>query len=234
MKYNYCRTWSDEDLKEAVKNSKNYSEVLGFLKLKSGSRIKIKREIKNQNLDISHFSKICNRKGGPQYSYSIEDILNNKTPLSTSAVKERLLKVKLLEYKCYICNISEWQNKKLMLQLDHINGNNENNELNNLRLLCPNCHSQTDTYAGKNIKEKRQKRDKYNCDKCKKEISTGSKYCKSCAPNRLININWPSDEELIKQVKTYGPLELSRKMNISRHTLYTRLIYIGYYILNKV
>ena len=53
------------------------------------------------------------------------------------------------EYKCEICGISEWQGKELSLQLDHINGINNDNRIENLRLLCPNCHSQTETFSGR-------------------------------------------------------------------------------------
>jgi 5-methylcytosine-specific restriction endonuclease McrA len=68
-------------------------------------------------------------------------------------LKSRLLKEKLIEYKCVKCgNTGEWQGEPLSLQLDHINGNNKDHRLENLRLLCPNCHSQTKTYSGKNSK----------------------------------------------------------------------------------
>ena len=56
-----------------------------------------------------------------------------------------------MEYKCQKCGISEWLGNPLTLQLDHINGVNNDHRLTNLRFLCPNCHSQTDTYAGKNM-----------------------------------------------------------------------------------
>lgn len=54
-------------------------------------------------------------------------------------------------YKCELCDISEWQGLTLTLQLDHINGDSSNHSINNLRLLCPNCHSLTPTYGAKNM-----------------------------------------------------------------------------------
>ena len=65
-------------------------------------------------------------------------------------MKDRLLKDNLVEYKCALCGLSEWLNKPLVLQLHHIDGDNSNNTLENLQLLCPNCHSQTNNYCGKN------------------------------------------------------------------------------------
>ena len=68
-------------------------------------------------------------------------------------LKERLVKEKYLEYKCAECGITEWNGKPLSLHLDHINGINNDHRIENLRFLCPNCHSQTNTYAGKNKKK---------------------------------------------------------------------------------
>jgi 5-methylcytosine-specific restriction endonuclease McrA len=65
-------------------------------------------------------------------------------------VKGRILKDSLIVYQCMICKIKEWQNENIVLELDHINGVNNDNRLTNLRFLCPNCHSQTLTYKGRN------------------------------------------------------------------------------------
>lgn len=81
----------------------------------------------------------------------LESILIEKSDyLSTSSLKCRLLYENLLENKCKICDqLPIWNNKKLTLQLDHINGINNDNRLENLRLLCPNCHTQTSTFCRK-------------------------------------------------------------------------------------
>lgn len=82
---------------------------------------------------------------------SLKEILEGKHPgYSTTRLKERLLNEKGWEYVCNWCKISEWRGQRLVLQLDHIDGNNSNHKIENLRLLCPNCHSQTETYAGNN------------------------------------------------------------------------------------
>lgn len=85
--------------------------------------------------------------------FTLDEILVKDSKYTNmSSLKKRVLKSNLIEYKCAICGISEWMNKELILQLDHINGDNRDNRISNLRLLCPNCHSQTETYCRKNKK----------------------------------------------------------------------------------
>lgn len=80
-----------------------------------------------------------------------EEIFTENSRYSNVLVKTRIIKDSLLEYRCSKCSIVDtWQGESIILDLDHINGNNKDNRLNNLRFLCPNCHSQTDTYKGRN------------------------------------------------------------------------------------
>ena len=74
--------------------------------------------------------------------------LNNQKPIHSHKLKQKLLKENLIENKCAICGINEWLGQPIVLQLHHINGDNTDNRIENLQLLCPNCHSQTDNYCG--------------------------------------------------------------------------------------
>jgi hypothetical protein len=86
----------------------------------------------------------------------LNDILNGAHPhFQTYKLKNRLLKAGILENCCSICGINIWNQKSINLELDHIDGNRVNHLLSNLRLLCPNCHSQTETYRSKNRAIKR-------------------------------------------------------------------------------
>lgn len=67
-------------------------------------------------------------------------------------LKARLINAGLLSNNCQMCGLTEWQGRALNMHLDHINGSNDDNRLENLRMLCPNCHSQTPTYGGRNLK----------------------------------------------------------------------------------
>jgi hypothetical protein len=87
----------------------------------------------------------------PTNKIPLIEILNGLHPYyQTFKLKKRLLEEKVKKNNCEVCGINEWNNKPISLQLDHIDGNSHNHILSNLRLICPNCHSQTDTYCGKN------------------------------------------------------------------------------------
>lgn len=81
----------------------------------------------------------------------LDEILEGKHPYyQTYKLSKRLVKENVKEHICECCGINEWNNKEIILHLDHINGISTDHRLDNLRFLCPNCHSQTDTYCGKN------------------------------------------------------------------------------------
>lgn len=150
------RTYTKEQLEEAVKNNRSYASVLKALGLTIwGSAYEgIKRAIKENELDTSHFLGRGHLKGKTHNwtkKRKLEELLKiDGLPTTSFKLKNRLLKENLLENKCQWCGLQDiWNKKPINLQLDHINGKKNDNRIENLRLLCPNCHSQTDTFCGK-------------------------------------------------------------------------------------
>jgi len=145
-----------EEIQEAVKESRSYAQALAKmgLKPKGGNYRILQRKLKEFGIDVSHFTGQGHLKG-KSHNWSkkipLDEILKEGTIYQSFKLKNRLLKEKFLENKCSECGLDdEWRGKKINHHLDHINGINTDNRLENLRLLCPNCHSQTDTYTGKN------------------------------------------------------------------------------------
>ena len=148
-------TYSEQELREAVKNSTSIRQVLEKLDIvpAGGNYQTTNRRIQKLNIDTSHFTGQAWNKGkiiGPKRS--IEEYLKEDSVVQSFKLKGRLIAEGLKEHKCECCGITEWNGKPAPIELDHINGNHHDNRLENLRILCPNCHAQTDTYRGKNKK----------------------------------------------------------------------------------
>lgn len=142
---------SDDDFRQIIANNFSYSDCLRALGLgtRGGSSTDtLKRRINELQCSTAHFSL---QKSGAYQKHSLDDILiEHSSYANIASLKRRLINENVLPYKCAICGLTEWQGKPIVLQLDHINGVHDDHRINNLRFLCPNCHSQTETYAGKN------------------------------------------------------------------------------------
>lgn len=146
---------SDEQFVELLKKSSTISEVLfklGYtVKGNSWGYSQVKRRMDDLNLDYSIFKgKSAVIKTGRLNNVRKEDILKENCKHQRTVLRRYVIKNNLIPYKCAICGCAEWQGKTLSLELDHINGINNDNRLENLRFLCPNCHSQTSTYGSRN------------------------------------------------------------------------------------
>ncbi|MDE5888957.1 MAG: hypothetical protein K2H20_02950, partial [Bacilli bacterium] len=194
--------------------------------------------IKLYNLDTSHFTGQLWNKGLKDVDKTarvkLNTILQENTNFNCNTLKKRLLAEGIKEYKCECCGITEWQGEEITLELHHINGNHYDNRLENLQLLCPNCHSQTDSYrkryAIRGIKVDKPKKF-YNTytticanPNCQKEFQTDSKRKKYCCRecyNQVIktsnNVNLISKEKLNEFMQKCSSIkELAEELNTSR------------------
>lgn len=148
---------SDEEFIAIVKSADSYSDCLRAIGLSTtggSSTDVLKRRIAELNCDISHFGSNKRKYVSNNAKYTLDEILiENSTYSNITRLKLRLVNEGRMEYKCANCGLIEWQGQLLSLHLDHINGVNNDHRIENLRFLCPNCHSLTETYAGKNKKQ---------------------------------------------------------------------------------
>ena len=160
------KKWNDQDLRLAVENSESIRAVLNKLGLRAagGNYATIKARIASLGIDNTHFTGQGWCKGDKHESLTAKHhrmsldviLVKNSTYQCTDRLKKRLIANNMLVNECAICGLGPlWNDKPLSLQLDHKDGDRCNNELDNLRLLCPNCHSQTDNFAGKAKKKPR-------------------------------------------------------------------------------
>ena len=192
-----------DQLKQIVAESCNYAEVARKIGYKSKSSYGIiAKYLAEQNISIMHFTNLP--KGIEKRSE--ENVFIENSTADQATLRRWYIKGNYSEYKCAICGQEPmWQGKELALTLDHINGINNDDRIENLRWICPNCDRQLETYGSKNAarlrklqNKKIESEKKYYCIDCGKEIcGKNVQRCTACSGLQQRKIERPSAEELI-------------------------------------
>ncbi len=204
---------SDEDFIQIVKSSQTYKEIAykcGYSNNSGASNNIVKERIKRMNLNF-HSSK-------PEAIIREDkDIFIENSQVEQTTLRRRYFIGNYSEYKCAICGQEPfWNGKELTLTLDHINGHNKDDRLENLRWVCPNCDRQLDTFAGRNI----QRDEKKNyCIDCGVEILQSSIRCPKCSS--IVNglkkrkVIRPSREQLKSLIRVKPFLQIGKDYGVT-------------------
>ena len=213
--------YSKEELEQIVKESFSIKEVidkLGYATHSGSNNNTVKSRIEKYNIDISHFTSVRGIERNP------ENVFIKDSTASQKVLRTWYLKGKYTEYKCSICGMEPmWQGKELTLILDHINGINNDDRLENLRWVCPNCNQQLDTTNGKNIRKLEKKsfeKTKYFCEDCGIEIkSKTAKKCPICAAKANRKTDRPDRETLKHLIRTVPFTTIGSQYGVSDNAI---------------
>ena len=223
--------FTEQELREIVENSFSMNEVidkLGYATHSGGSHNTVKKRIELYNIDISHFGSIKGIKR------TEENVFIENSTASQATLRRWYKKGEYTPYICSICGQEPiWQGKDLTLILDHINGSNHDDRLENLRWVCPNCNQQLDTTNGKNLRNLRNKNNNKNnnnnnynynkilnyCIDCGKEISRGAMRCISCEQARRHCEKPITREELKRLIRNTPFTRIGEQFGVSDNAI---------------
>lgn len=226
-----------EKIQKLLNESSSFVEVLTKLGLNaySGNHRTLNQRIKEEGLDIEELKKRRKEKTQELMGFiknkntiPLSEIMVENSTYGTNHLKRRLVKEKVLEYFCEKCkNKGSWMGEKLILQLEHKNGKSRDHRLENLCFLCPNCHSQTETYAGRNSSLKKSR----VCIECDKQTKGKGERCGKCAAKKFSSMQpqkfFVSKEELQELVKQHSMTALAKKFGVTDNSVRKRCKRLG-------
>jgi len=175
MRKTIFESYTKEEVIKILEKStsmKDFAKRLGYASCSGDTAKMLKRKIEECNLEPPKQIRFVTKR-------TDEEIFIKDSPVSQKVLRERYKqKTKTENYKCSICGQKPyWNGKELVLTLDHINGDNRDDRIENLRWVCPNCDRQLDTFGARNIKTEKKKN---FCKRCGTEINRNSTYCIKC------------------------------------------------------
>jgi protein-arginine kinase activator protein McsA len=224
---------------EAYKNAQSYSHLLDMLnitKTNTRARETIKQFLKTHNLPLLEYNRDFTKSPKALTKEEILTRLVKSDKHYGTALRKWIITFKLLPYRCNTleCVLHDeknvlWNGKLIILDLDHINGDNKDNRIENLRFLCPNCHSQTETYKGLNNRKKSNSANfhsrrttkvsnKMICPECGEEKSVRSKTCENCY-SQPFKVAYPSISDLITEIKASNFEAVGRTLGVTGNTI---------------
>jgi hypothetical protein len=211
--------YSKEILEKIVNSSNNYSEVTKKIGLQPfyGNRQTVKKYINLFEIPTNHFRLTSSGGKGKKKTELVDILVENSLYLSTTTLKERLYKEGLKNRCCEICGQDEnWMGNKISLILDHINGVNNDNRIENLRIVCPNCNATLPTHGGKNVKHKDKEISK--C-KCGNPTFGRNDTCVKCSQIKQRKVERPNYFQLIDEINSLGYRGCGKKYGVSDNTI---------------
>jgi 5-methylcytosine-specific restriction endonuclease McrA len=220
----YVWNHSKPAFEKLVKESVNWSDLArkcGY-NCTTNSRT-LKKRIAKDKLDASHLDNWISPPP-TKIAKPLEEVCVENSTYATRHLKNRLFKELNWAHKCSYCHNTEW--KSLMddgemmpipLELDHINGSNKDHRLENLRLLCPNCHATTDTFKGRNVKRTKKENKCIDCDKIIYKTATRCQSCSSNARNKVKDR--PRLEQLEQDKESMSMVAVGKKYGVSHNAI---------------
>lgn len=216
------KKYSRDQLIEAVAKSLTWSDIIRFFghKAESGNFRRFQQMVKIEGIDTSHFvGNRVGRGGSPPISNS--QWFSKLTSRSGPESRKRL-RVLGRKYECNVCLLTEWQGRTITLHVDHINGENTDNTLENLRFLCPNCHQQTDTWGNKGEQNKvlLPTEPKFWCCDCGVGIRRNSQRCRRCfyVTRRSLR-DWGGIQEVLSKLQRMSYTALAKELGVSDNAI---------------